>query len=705
MTVVTDLTGETSDSDTNTNEKSILTKFNTVTPSKNRVGNVQTTIENAIMRGYSSGVLQSRTPIVRNDWDSHNQFCDSTFIYHANNSFAAPAYDTTTIDPTIPIRESHAIKLPLNSGDNKDKESASDVLSKGSCNTNDVFIPNTKLSPCLKNDDNHLMNAYLSRNETIGDIKELLFTNEFKILYDFSLCTNGLLPEVVASMDAEFGDISYVVKFYARTRPQYNAIYDKLCTIDRDKLPVCCVQTRRHDNVENDDFSLCGDQTEVIGTAVLNQEFYEMLLISCKMIDESDDQNNESSTVSSIENSLSIETKSIISVQSDNEKEVTSIINVNQQICLDCDMDSFKKIIMGAVYPNFYEEFKISNKQNIEVEKHFLEENWLTDELTQELQLFRPNVIVHPAKTDEFESMCKHLFPSGRKFANYRQLDQYVTVFLESWKCVKHIDGNSFRCFYAKPYVKKKITTNLLNPKKTVSNAITERRSRIDCPFLVRFSCPGIKDKSVHPIFRQVNITKCNPKHSCGLSTSSYRAASRLSKSQSKFDYKALNSVVNVMKIDPHLPARHLRSLLVGCLPPETDISSDYISNFRKRCQLYHASHPDALELACEHASGLISESCVNNKELSVLNDNTVCTNFRTVYANIMQSGSHTWKALAYLNKLKKEGNGFDFRIHLDEEDTPDGLVWMTVNMKRMLLQYGDILFLDTQKRQYNKMR
>ena len=158
------------------------------------------------------------------------------------------------------------------------------------------------------------------------------------------------------------------------------------------------------------------------------------------------------------------------------------------------------------------------------------------------------------------------------------------------------------------------------------------------------------------------------------------------------------------MKIDPHLPARHLRSLLVGCLPPETDISCHYISNFRKRCQLYHASHPDALELSCEHASGLISESCVNNKELSVLNDNTVCTNFRTVYANIMQSGSHTWKALAYLNKLKKECNGFDFRMHLDEEDTPDGLVWMTVNMKRMLLQYGDILFLDAQKRQFNKM-
>lgn len=432
MTVVTDLTGETSDSDNNNNEKSSPTQFNTVTPSKNRKGNVQTTIENAIMRGYSSGILPSHNPIVRNNWDSHNKFCDSTFIYHANNSFAALAYDTTTISPTLPIHNPHATKLPLISGDNKDKESASDIFSKGSCITNAVITPNTKKSLCVTNDDDHLMNAYLSRNQTIGDIKELLFNNDFKILYDFSLCTNGILPEVVASMDSQSGDISYVVKFYARTRPQYNNIYDKLCTIDRAKLPVCCVQTRRLDTVDNDDFSLCGDETEVIGTAVLNQEFYEMLQISCKKTDNSDDQINESSTVLSVENSLTIETKSITSIESDNDKEATSIINVNQQICIDCDMDSFPKIIMGAIYPNFYEEFMISKKDHFEVETHFLKENWLTDELTQELDKFRPNVRVHPTQSDEFETMCKHVFSLGRKFANYRQLDQYITLFLES---------------------------------------------------------------------------------------------------------------------------------------------------------------------------------------------------------------------------------------------------------------------------------
>ena len=42
--------------------------------------------------------------------------------------------------------------------------------------------------------------------------------------------------------------------------------------------------------------------------------------------------------------------------------------------------------------------------------------------------------------------------------------------------------------------------------------------------------------------------------------------------------------------------------------------------------------------------------------------------------------------------------------MHFYEEETPDGIVWMTLTMRRTLLQYGDILFIDAKKRQYNKI-
>ena len=37
--------------------------------------------------------------------------------------------------------------------------------------------------------------------------------------------------------------------------------------------------------------------------------------------------------------------------------------------------------------------------------------------------------------------------------------------------------------------------------------------------------------------------------------------------------------------------------------------------------------------------------------------------------------------------------SGFDYRVLYADEGLPDGIVWMTLNMRKNLLQYGDILF------------
>ena len=49
----------------------------------------------------------------------------------------------------------------------------------------------------------------------------------------------------------------------------------------------------------------------------------------------------------------------------------------------------------------------------------------------------------------EFKLNYNYVFPVGRKFANYRQLDSYVTKFLSTWKIIEHRDGNSLKRFYA----------------------------------------------------------------------------------------------------------------------------------------------------------------------------------------------------------------------------------------------------------------
>ena len=103
----------------------------------------------------------------------------------------------------------------------------------------------------------------------------------------------------------------------------------------------------------------------------------------------------------------------------------------------------------------------------------------------------------------------------------------------------------------------------------------------IDCPFIIRWSIPGVKNKSLPTIFRQVTITECDPTHNCGMSFESFRNDTCMSKCSRKFDIKILNGVVNMMKIDPHLPPKRMRSLLNGCVPKHIVLDAAYLRNFR----------------------------------------------------------------------------------------------------------------------------
>ena len=91
---------------------------------------------------------------------------------------------------------------------------------------------------------------------------------------------------------------------YKRIRNRYNTIYEKLCTLDREKLPACCVHTQRNNTVDNELSSLCGDKNEVIGTYVLNNNLCEILELSCNTIPDDigdiHDMNDMSSTDDSV---------------------------------------------------------------------------------------------------------------------------------------------------------------------------------------------------------------------------------------------------------------------------------------------------------------------------------------------------------------------------------------------------------------------
>ena len=55
------------------------------------------------------------------------------------------------------------------------------------------------------------------------------------------------------------------------------------------------------------------------------------------------------------------------------------------------------------------------------------------------------------------------------------------------------------------------------------------------------------------------------------------------------------------------------------------------------------------------------------------------------------------------LTMIKEKSSYFNYRIWFDSNSKPIGVCWITSDMRKRMLRHGQILFLDAQKRQYNK--
>jgi hypothetical protein len=69
-----------------------------------------------------------------------------------------------------------------------------------------------------------------------------------------------------------------------------------------------------------------------------------------------------------------------------------------------------------------------------------------------------------------------------------------------------------------------------------------------------------------------------------------------------------------------------------------------------------------------------------------------------------LEGSCDTWKAMLYLQQMKKNTNGFDFRIHTNENGRPSAIVWITANMRNSWIRFGSTIFLDCMKRKMNDL-
>ena len=119
----------------------------------------------------------------------------------------------------------------------------------------------------------------------------------------------------------------------------------------------------------------------------------------------------------------------------DHADNITTSVNnnINQDCCNSMD------ITMEPSYPNYYREYMNSERTQADIVAYFKQSDWITQQLLEEIMFHAPtkadmtmaNGLFIKSK-HVFEKNVMKLFRYDRIFVNYRQLDQYLTMFLES---------------------------------------------------------------------------------------------------------------------------------------------------------------------------------------------------------------------------------------------------------------------------------
>jgi hypothetical protein len=103
-------------------------------------------------------------------------------------------------------------------------------------------------------------------------------------------------------------------------------------------------------------------------------------------------------------------------------------------------------------------------------------------------------------------------------------------------------------------------------------------------------------------------------------------------------------------------------------------------------------------------ARHLLSNAVIAADEYVIQEDPESTRALTSLLRKVMQEDGTTWEAICYLEELKIPNPGLDYRIKYDENNWPKAVCYILPEMSHEFLRFGDALFLDSQKRQFNTM-
>ena len=373
----------------------------------------------------------------------------------------------------------------------------------------------------------------------------------------------------------------------------------------------------------------------------------------------------------------------------------------------------------------------ISFPQNIEqlielsmAETPIMNSQWITDDLLDELNILRPEPTtdISPDGNRDVAALakkCESFFYADRRFCSVRQLEATLQEFSNSWgfTCSRH--GMSFLCHYAPPRQKKESQGGadlvLVDSKSTSKPRTTceSVKEKVQCPFSIKFNFITVKKslrdwmfdsdgKIKHKDCYPVKVTFCNYDHTCSPGVDSQRYAMKRSGSGT-LNIEALQEMINLLReAGGALDNRLLRSMLKNVLPGHIALDDQYLRNFKKRMMRY-VMDPSLISRRKQELDRLIHGQAIAADEVSTFDECVMGDNLRQLMIGQLTSKGSMWNVESYLIRCTKQLSGFDYRIWRSDEGRPLGIVWMTEMMKKRLLRFGTVLFVDYMKRKYNK--
>ena len=360
----------------------------------------------------------------------------------------------------------------------------------------------------------------------------------------------------------------------------------------------------------------------------------------------------------------------------------------------------------------------LENPKQIDTAKEKLEKaDWITPSILIELENYYPKKEDISPTTNErckesFAENCAKLFPKGRIFSSKQQLKQMLIEFSKPWGGTITCVGSKFNCHFGK-------STKIDSKKKKTSepNNIRNRVSKKDivqCTFSINISFLNRKPKGALPqVFYLCRISNANYQHTCKLSPKYQRQAMKTTGEFMKLDNTDLSHALLSVHRKPRIPTQEIRPLLEEALPNYAGVDGKLVSNFVRRARVHLLKNGPPKHLVKEKEAEekikysdfafLTSRKPIQASEEQInTNDPFIYQNFKAMLDKILQEDKNTWAVINYLEEVKREVPGFDYRIMKNKKGHPCGVMWMTPEHRKNLIKYGHLLCLDMQLRQFN---